>query len=59
MLPCHIWQAPLRSMTDNNNVALPYMASTINNVALPYMASTINNVALPYMASTINNKYDG
>ncbi len=32
MLPCHIWQAPLIiSMTDNNNVALPYMASTINN----------------------------
>ncbi len=30
MLPCHIWQAPLISMTDNNNVALPYMASTIN-----------------------------
>ncbi len=31
MLPCHIWQAPLISMMDNNNVALPYMASTINN----------------------------
>ncbi len=30
MLPCHIWQAPLISMTDNNNVALPYMASTVN-----------------------------
>ncbi len=29
MLPCHIWQAPLISMTDNNNVALP-KASTIN-----------------------------
>ncbi len=26
----YIWQAPLISMTDNNNVALPYMASTIN-----------------------------
>ncbi len=32
MLPCHIWQAPLISMTDNNNVALPYMASTINDI---------------------------
>ncbi len=46
MLPCHIWQAPLISMHNNTNVALPYMASTINkyDVALPYMASTINNM---------------